>query len=950
MANDTIIRVTADTTGYTSAIERARRAGDIFLSSQEVAAKRMQLMQAVTAESVANGSDASIRKTNMFLQSLIKEADTAGKTRVELLQMQTAHLDAASAAQDYIKKTADASGSSQNFGLKIAGARKELLALADSAQQGNWLNFGSSLIDLGEKMGVMTAVMSPVGLAIGGVAAGIGVVAMAAVEGAAEQSKMNEALTMTGDYAGVTSGQLRNLALDATATGGSIDVAKEALIQLASSGKFTSDQIGLIAGAATNMEEMTGQAVGVTIGQFSKLADEPAQASIKLNEQYHYLTLSVYEQIAALEEQGNKQAAANLAEETYASAMNARTGKLRDNLGSIGRGWLEVKEGAAQAWDAILGIGRKQTPEDSIRKILGNYQYTLTNNPGLADSEAGKRYRDSTIAQLTPYYSEKQAADKQAQAESEKQQAEAKKIAAKGRIENYNKEFSDPSEKRKKEVDEYTNSANTLGISEKEQAGIIAKINGKYKTGSSIQPRIAQSVSSQPKESQDDAARFLQQLRDQDAATRASLESGNRLIGAEKQQADFLQKIEGFKKKPTLTADEKSLQEKQDQIKLQLEENVLSEKKLKNVQEIQKIQERSAQINAQIASFQQGQSEQHQAELDAVSMGAEAQKRNGAVKSINKEYEKQQQQLDSATPEDKRNSSEYLDQKETIQGQLQQSLKEYDKYYANLKEKQGDWRNGAMKAFYDYQDTASNVAAQAGAVFTNAAKGMEDALFNFAMTGKLSFTDMAKSIIADIARMQARAAVSGLFNMAISAIGSYFGGASTSQVGGSGPGPTSFGVEPGNNFTGLGSGFYGISGKASGGLVTGPGTSTSDSVATKLSNGEFVNNAESTKKNRGILEWMNSGGDSSKLGPGEPGVASAGRANAMANVGAAAGAAVNVVTNITISDAGTSSETKGDSGAVGKQIGAMIEQTLKGLLVKELRDGGILSKTRMGYA
>ncbi|QGA56876.1 hypothetical protein [Brucella sp. 2280] len=46
---------------------------------------------------------------------------------------------------------------------------------------------------------------------------------------------------------------------------------------------------------------------------------------------------------------------------------------------------------------------------------------------------------------------------------------------------------------------------------------------------------------------------------------------------------------------------------------------------------------------------------------------------------------------------------------------------------------------------------------------------------------------------------------------------------------------------------------------ASGGHVSGPGSSTSDSIFAKLSNGEFVVNAKATKKNRGILEAINNG-------------------------------------------------------------------------------------------
>jgi hypothetical protein len=48
-------------------------------------------------------------------------------------------------------------------------------------------------------------------------------------------------------------------------------------------------------------------------------------------------------------------------------------------------------------------------------------------------------------------------------------------------------------------------------------------------------------------------------------------------------------------------------------------------------------------------------------------------------------------------------------------------------------------------------------------------------------------------------------------------------------------------------------------GHATGGLITGSGSGTSDSIATRLSNGEFVENAKATKANLALLEAINNG-------------------------------------------------------------------------------------------
>jgi len=63
----------------------------------------------------------------------------------------------------------------------------------------------------------------------------------------------------------------------------------------------------------------------------------------------------------------------------------------------------------------------------------------------------------------------------------------------------------------------------------------------------------------------------------------------------------------------------------------------------------------------------------------------------------------------------------------------------------------------------------------------------------------------------------------------------------------------------GANSGGLLGGIGSLLGLADGGHVSGPGSSTSDSIPAMLSNGEFVVNADATKKHRAVLEAINTG-------------------------------------------------------------------------------------------
>lgn len=83
---------------------------------------------------------------------------------------------------------------------------------------------------------------------------------------------------------------------------------------------------------------------------------------------------------------------------------------------------------------------------------------------------------------------------------------------------------------------------------------------------------------------------------------------------------------------------------------------------------------------------------------------------------------------------------------------------------------------GAMLATQEYYSEATNMAEAYKGVVTNAFGGMEDAIVNACMTGKLSFTDMVNSMIADLMRLMVRQSITGpLANALGQGIGSLFG-------------------------------------------------------------------------------------------------------------------------------------------------------------------------------
>jgi len=211
--------------------------------------------------------------------------------------------------------------------------------------------------------------ISPLTAAIGIAAASIGTLVYAYQGGQAEALAFNRAMTMTGNAAGTSVDVLMETASALDQVSGTQRQAAAALAEIVATGKIASDQFANVAAAAMAMEQATGKAVADTVKEFAALADEPAAASAKLNQQYNYLTASVYKQIAALEQQGDKLGAAKLAMEEYGRAAQERSDDIDQSLGYIDRALNGLKAGWREMWDAAFDIGRPETLEEKLAGV-----------------------------------------------------------------------------------------------------------------------------------------------------------------------------------------------------------------------------------------------------------------------------------------------------------------------------------------------------------------------------------------------------------------------------------------------------------------------------------------------------------------------------------------------------------------------------------------------------
>jgi phage-related minor tail protein len=247
------------------------------------------------------------------------------------------------------------------------GARRELLVLTHELATGNFRRAGGSLLVLAERLDIMGAIMSPLGLAIGGVAVAIGVLAIGAIKGAEESRAFANSLTLTGNYAGLTEGRFNALAESISkTTGATIGSSREMTQALVSTGRFGQDSIGQITLAATRLQAVSGQSTEEVVKDFSRMSEGALKWATEANQQYHFLNGSTYDYIKSLEDQGKEEQA----ELAVAKALYDHLGgDSVQQLGLLEQGWQNLKEAMSAAKDELLAIGRTSTPEQSIAEL-----------------------------------------------------------------------------------------------------------------------------------------------------------------------------------------------------------------------------------------------------------------------------------------------------------------------------------------------------------------------------------------------------------------------------------------------------------------------------------------------------------------------------------------------------------------------------------------------------
>lgn len=359
--------------------------------------------------------------------------------------------------------------STQDAASKIEGSTK---GLGDAVQQAVK---GQSAVVRGA-VGALTALGPIAGAAVVGAAA----VGLAYHQAGQETLAYEKAIILTGNAAGVTSGQMADMARRIDGVAGTQANAAAALATMTASGKIASGSLEKVSLAAVEMERATGQSIGEAEKIFSSLGKDPVAASLRLNESMNYLTASTYAQIKAAQDLGDKEGAASIAQDAAADALRSRAAQVEKHLGYVERAWRSAGDAAKWAWDRFADIGRADTLASSLDRARSELEQKL-NTPLAVDNPAMRASRDKGIERLRQEISllseQERLLKKGAAAQAERNQVQTAGVAAAKALNEANERAMSRQERAAKELDAYRDNVKELQAAyEQSPSDALAKL------------------------------------------------------------------------------------------------------------------------------------------------------------------------------------------------------------------------------------------------------------------------------------------------------------------------------------------------------------------------------------------------------------------------------------------------------------------------------------------
>lgn len=639
-------------------------------------------------------------------------------------------------------------------------------------------------------------------------AAAVGLVVFAWYDAEQQAQAYTKALVLSRNEAAATTLTLVDMARKTSdALQVSAGAGAEAAQAVGSNGKIAAQNLQAVANAAVAMREVSGQALEDTIALYAKLAEDPVKGAEKLNEQVNFMTVALYEQVKALQEQGRNQDAVTVITRAASDETVMALAKVRASQNPVISGFKDLWVEATRAWSAMqasVGLGPAAA---QMQHLLAENQRELAKLNALASGDQrGLPLARNPIALAAMEKSIKDRSDKikalatdliKERKDAEVKAAEDASVDFLQRADAIAESQASKEQKKKDEISRINGEAEKVRR-QAEAAGLIEDVKKieerRAAAVAAIEKKYAEKKKTGGGTGSVTRAAGLQGYKDDLVAEQAQITASTQLLRAqfsarEITAAEYYSRMRELVQRNT-DAQAKSLER---QLAYLQRQSVAGKEAIGVNRQIGEIEARLTKIRTEGASALQVLSTEEAAAMRARTnvIAAYANALDASNQALQRQLATQAQRVGMGDREyeiQQRINDAYADQADKLRelqlqlnaGQVDQETFEAERAtlmaktldrlqlikdgYEDLRQAEGNWLAGASAAWANYQQEAGNYARQMGDTVTTVIGGFEDAWVRFTETGKLSFSDLTKSVLADLARIQIKQAIVGIGN------------------------------------------------------------------------------------------------------------------------------------------------------------------------------------------
>ncbi|MBE4821412.1 phage tail tape measure protein, partial [Escherichia coli] len=471
------------------------------------------------------------------------------------------------------------------------------------------------------------------------------------------------------------------------------------------------------------------------------------------------------EQIRVLGEQGRSSDAARIAMSALAEETGRRTSDIDNNLNALGSTLQTLTDWWNLFWDAAMNIGREDSLDAQIaalqEKIQRAKKFPWTN------ASTTVEYDQQQLDELQERKRQQDLQDAKDQAERNYQEQQKRRNAENAALNRMNETEAARHQREIARINamQYADQAvRDAAIQRENERHEKALASGKKKTRA---PR------------NDEATRLLLQYSQQQAQVEGQIAAARQSAGistekmteAHKQLLALQQRISDLDGKK-LTADEKSVLARKDELIQALTLLDVKQQELQKQTALNELKKKTIQLSSQLAEEERVQRQQHDLDIATTGMGDKQRQRYQTQFSLQQKYQQKLEQLErDSRQKGTFGTDEYRNAEQTLTDSLNRQLNENRRYWQEQELMQADWKNGAMRAFQNFTENADNTAGTVEQLFTSAFSGMGNSLATFVTTGKFSFKSFTSSVLSDMAKILAQATMM----KAVKGIGSALG-------------------------------------------------------------------------------------------------------------------------------------------------------------------------------